>query len=92
MTLTLITTKSGNTSNMNMHKHLTTQHVIDLHKLNVFDMMVNLKVEPIRESISDIENGIGIAKFDQFLSLLTHNTLYPDLLDLCCASCLALHC
>lgn len=36
-----------------MHKHLTTQHAINLHKCNVFDMLlrylvVTLKVEPMR--------------------------------------------
>lgn len=35
---TMIATKSGNSSNMS--KHLTTQHVINLHECNVLDMLL----------------------------------------------------
>lgn len=34
----MITTKQGNA--LNMHKHLTTKHAINMHRCNVFDMLL----------------------------------------------------
>lgn len=58
---TLSPTKRGSTSIM--HKHLTTQHAGNLHVYIYFDMLFS---NGGNESMSDIDNGIGVTKFFTF--------------------------
>lgn len=74
MTPTLINTKSGNTAII--HKRLTTQHAINLHKYNVFHMLFSDNGDSQSggsENPMRVDNGIRIAEFLSILVRLQDN-------------------
>lgn len=61
MTPALIT-REGNGNTANMHKHVTTQHAVNLHKCKVFGFMqtvVTLKAKPMGTKGESIKNQIN---------------------------------